>query len=54
MLFASQIADFGMARDVIDESYYMSSNGKLPVKWTAPEVCISSGIFYTLRQLEII
>ncbi|XP_065899937.1 uncharacterized protein [Dysidea avara] len=35
-----KIADFGMARDVIDESYYMSSNGKLPVKWTAPEAIL--------------
>jgi len=33
-----QIADFGMARDVSDDIYYMSSGGKIPVKWTAPEV----------------
>ena len=33
-----QIADFGMARDVIDENYYITSGGKIPVKWTAPEV----------------
>ena len=35
-----QIADFGMARDVTDDIYYVSTGGKIPVKWTAPEVCI--------------
>ena len=34
----SQIADFGMSRDLADETYYISSGGKIPVKWTAPEV----------------
>ena len=33
-----QIADFGMARDILDGSYYVTSGGKIPVKWTAPEV----------------
>ena len=33
-----QIADFGMSRDLIDENYYITSGGKIPVKWTAPEV----------------
>ena len=33
-----QIADFGMSRDVIDDGYYITSGGKIPVKWTAPEV----------------
>ena len=27
-----------MARDVTDDTYYVSSGGKIPVKWTAPEV----------------
>ena len=27
-----------MARDVTGDNYYMSSKGKIPVKWTAPEV----------------
>jgi len=35
-----QIADFGMARDVSDNIYYVSSGGKIPVKWTAPEVSV--------------
>ena len=35
-----QIADFGMARDVTDDIYYVSTGGKIPLKWTAPEVCI--------------
>ena len=36
-----QIADFGMSRDLIDENYYITSGGKVPVKWTALEVTIS-------------
>ncbi len=27
-----------MARDLEDEDYYVSHGGKIPVKWTAPEV----------------
>ena len=33
-----QIADFGMARDLEESDYYISQGGKVPVKWTAPEV----------------
>ena len=33
-----QITDFGMSRDIEDGTYYMSHGGKIPVKWTAPEV----------------
>jgi len=36
-----QIADFGMARDMTDENYYVASGGKIPVKWTALEVVVS-------------
>ena len=38
LLIAIQIADFGMSRDLIDENYYVTSGGKIPLKWTAPEV----------------
>ncbi len=38
-LFLSQIADFGMSRDLEDDDYYISHGGKIPIKWTAPEVC---------------
>ena len=38
VLYTFQIADFGMARDVSDNIYYMTSGGKIPVRWTAPEV----------------
>ena len=38
-LCIQQIGDFGMARDLMDKTYYTSSKkGKIPVKWTAPEV----------------
>ena len=36
--FFMQIGDFGMTRDIEDLDYYKSSGGKVPVKWTAPEV----------------
>ena len=38
--FLLQIADFGMSRDLMDENYYVSHGGKIPVKWTAPEVYV--------------
>ena len=34
----SQIADFGMSRNLQGESYYISQSKKIPLKWTAPEV----------------
>ena len=37
-----QIADFGMSRDLMDENYYTSHGGMIPVKWTAPEVFTTS------------
>ena len=37
-----QIADFGMARDVTDDIYYVASGGKIPLRWTAPEVASQS------------
>ena len=35
--FSFQISDFGMSRNLIDDDYYVSHGGKIPVKWTAPE-----------------
>ena len=32
-----QIADFGLSRDLQQQSFYVSHGGKIPVKWTAPE-----------------
>ena len=40
ILFSTKIADFGMSRDLEEESFYIMSGGKIPVKWTAPEVCV--------------
>ena len=35
-----QIADFGLSRKLEDDTeYYVTSGGKVPLKWTAPEVC---------------
>ena len=36
--FPCQIGDFGMARDLANDSVYHSQGGKIPIKWTAPEV----------------
>ena len=33
-----QIGDFGLSRDLVDEQLYFSSGGKVPIRWTAPEV----------------
>ena len=35
-----QIGDFGMARDLVDDTYYKSHGGQIPVKWTAPEALL--------------
>ena len=37
--FCSQIADFGMSRDLTNE-YYLSQGGRIPLKWTAPEALL--------------
>ena len=36
-----QIADFGMARDVSNDTNIVSTGEKIPVKWTAPEVSVN-------------
>ena len=33
----AKVADFGMSRDLADETYYVSRGGMIPVKWTALE-----------------
>ena len=38
--FDHQIGDFGMARDLVDDTYYKSHGGQIPVKWTAPEALL--------------
>ncbi|KAL5486847.1 hypothetical protein EMCRGX_G019382 [Ephydatia muelleri] len=36
-IYAKQIADFGLSRDLANENYYVSTGGMVPLKWTAPE-----------------
>ena len=45
-----QIADFGMSRDLAHQDYYVTSGGRIPLKWTAPEVILLliRSIMYTL------
>ena len=42
-----------MSRDLLQEDYYVSHGGKIPVKWTAPEVYegIKSKIFVKYSPL---
>jgi len=36
--FVMKIADFGLARDIQNQEYYRkTTDGRLPVKWMAPE-----------------
>ena len=37
-----------MSRDLIDGNHYIASGGKLPVKWTAPEVA-NDHIYHMIR-----
>ena len=35
-----------MARDLMDDTYYTATRGaKIPIKWTAPEVCRNNETF---------
>ena len=36
-----------MARDVTDDTYYVATGGKIPVRWTAPEVAVLEMMRYT-------
>ena len=38
MSLCTQITDFGMARDVADDHYYVAKGGKIPLRWTPLEV----------------
>ena len=40
LFFSPQIGDFGLARDLVNETSYTptSKGAKIPVKWMAPEV----------------
>ena len=44
-----QIADFGLSRDLSENTYYTATPGKIPVRWTAPEVGISHSILITVH-----
>ena len=55
-----QIADFGMSRNLSDCDYYLSHGGKIPIRWTAPEVanhalniryCIFVTVLFIHRRL---
>ena len=39
-----------MSRDLDEENYYISNGGKIPVKWTAPEVTIITQEYFTMNN----
>ena len=39
-----KVADFGLARYVIDDQYTSNGGAKFPIKWSPPEVGISTDI----------
>ena len=47
-----KVADFGLARYVIDDQYTSNGGAKFPIKWSPPEVsnavCCKSTVFITL------
>lgn len=43
-----QIGDFGLARDLGEKDLYQSRGGKIPIKWTAPEVSLPYIVYYLL------
>ena len=47
LMLILQIADFGMSRNLSDCDYYLSHGGKIPIRWTAPEVA-SLALFVTV------
>jgi len=47
-----KITDFGMARDVHEEDIYVRTHeGRLPIKWTAPEALFGSGAYTTASDV---
>ncbi|GMT27316.1 hypothetical protein PFISCL1PPCAC_18613, partial [Pristionchus fissidentatus] len=38
-----KLADFGLARCLIDSTYYVTGNVEFPYKWTAPEAFVRDG-----------
>ncbi|XP_026821303.1 fibroblast growth factor receptor homolog 1-like [Rhopalosiphum maidis] len=47
--FVMKIADFGLAKDIQNQEYYRkTTNGRLPLKWMAPEA-LSRGL-YTIQS----
>ncbi|KAL9964482.1 hypothetical protein ACROYT_G028129 [Oculina patagonica] len=47
-----KITDFGMARDVQEEDIYVrTQEGRIPIKWTAPEALFGSGAYTTASDV---
>ena len=43
-----------MARDLMDDTYYTATRGaKIPIKWTAPEVCMCKHFMHEKEDLAL-
>ena len=55
-LWFTQIGDFGLSRDLLDENYYITKGGMIPWRWTAPEVimiyCLWAPVLKWLPSLQ--
>ena len=49
-----QVADFGLARLIREDTYSAQPGAKFPIKWTAPEVRIPIILIFLLLQFVII
>ena len=52
MTASTKIADFGMSRDLSNETYYISNAKKIPIKWTAPEVSIHNYNYNSCTRIK--
>ena len=50
----AQVADFGLARLIREDTYTAQPGAKFPIKWTAPEVRIPIILIFLLLQFVII
>lgn len=37
-----KVADFGLSRSVVEDEYVAHEGAKFPIKWTAPEACLTN------------
>ena len=48
-----QVADFGLARLIREDTYTAQPGAKFPIKWTAPEVSIEIILMFCFCNLSL-